>query len=69
MLTAQSIAQVTKKLVLACGLAFAFMLFEIVGGYFAHRCCYNHPADVGLQALAERKPRIPALQQHLEQGI
>lgn len=30
--------QVTKKLILACSLAFAFMIFECVGGYFAQRC-------------------------------
>ena len=36
--------QVTKKLLLACSLSFAFMIVEVVGGYFAGRCAALLPS-------------------------
>lgn len=46
--------QVTKKLILACTLAFLFMLFECVGGYMANRCCSaEHSRTVEMHCVGE----------------
>jgi hypothetical protein len=34
--------QVTRKLLLACSLSFAFMIVEVVGGFYAGRCAPLH---------------------------
>ena len=33
--------QVTNKLLLACSLSFAFMVVEVVGGFYAGRCAFH----------------------------
>lgn len=62
--------QVTRKLLIACSLSFAFMIVEVVGGYFAGRCAScGHLADTVLSLGAMLLVTRPSHDSHCICGL